>query len=96
MITLNSIHENLCFAIKKSGMKQTEIAKRINVTQSTVAQYISGRALPGLDTFAKLCIVLNVDPGDILGTSQIKKQGTSITNSFNNITSKGNINIEVK
>ena len=97
MITLSDIHKNLRDAIKQSGMKQTQIAKKINITQSTVAQYISGRAMPGLDTFANLCIVLDIDPADILGTNKFEYGQTKITNSFNNISnSNGNINIKVK
>ena len=62
MITLQQIQERLAVSIKLSGMSQTEIAKKIGVTQPTVGQYLSGRALPALDTFARLCQVLDVSP----------------------------------
>lgn len=66
MITLQQIREKLIEAIKESGLSQTEIAKRINVKQPTVRQYISGRAMPALDTFAKLCKELELDANEIL------------------------------
>ena len=66
MINLDKIRENIQEAIKQSGMTQTEIAKRIGVIQQTIACYLSGKALPALDTFAKLCAVLDLDANEIL------------------------------
>ena len=66
MITLQDIREQLIDAIKQSGMTQTELAKKLNIRQQTVSQYLSGRAMPALDTFANLCEILDVYPSDIL------------------------------
>ncbi len=69
MITLAEIQLRLSEKIKASGLTQTEIANRLGVKQPTVGQYISGRAMPALDTFANLCIILHVEPAEILGTN---------------------------
>ncbi|MDE5756181.1 MAG: helix-turn-helix domain-containing protein [Clostridia bacterium] len=66
MIEIDKIRENIQDAIKKSGMTQTELAKRVGVIQQTIACYLSGKALPALDTFAKLCAVLDLDANEIL------------------------------
>ncbi len=66
MIDITQIRNRLREAIKQSGMTQTEIAKKAGIIQQSVAQYVSGRALPALDTFANLCVILDVDPADIL------------------------------
>ncbi len=66
MITLEQIRERLTKEIKQSGLSQTEIAKRINVKQPTIGQYLSGRAMPALDTFANLCVALDLNPTEIL------------------------------
>ncbi len=66
MITLEQIRQKLAEEIKQSGLSQTEIAKRIRVKQPTVGQYLSGRAMPALDTFANLCKALDLDPAEIL------------------------------
>ena len=71
MITLQLIQERIIEAIKQSGLTQTEIAKQIGVRQPSVGQYLSGRALPALDTFARLCQVLDVSPEYILGLSDV-------------------------
>lgn len=69
MVTLDIIRERLIEAIKLSGLSYSEIARKINVKQPTVSQYLSGKAMPALDTFANLCEVLDVDPAYILGLS---------------------------
>ena len=66
MITIEEIRHRLQEAIKQSGMTQTEIAKRLNIYQSAVQQYLSGRSMPALDTFANLCKLLDVDTNYIL------------------------------
>ena len=66
MIQLEQIRAKIIDAIKQSGMTQTELAKRLNIYQSAVGQYLSGRAMPALDTFANLCAVLDLDANDIL------------------------------
>ncbi|MCI9407464.1 MAG: helix-turn-helix transcriptional regulator [Clostridia bacterium] len=47
-------------------MTQNELAERIGVIQQSVAQYLSGRALPSLSTFANICAVLDLDANEIL------------------------------
>ena len=66
MIILDKIRERLIEAIKQSGLSQTEIAKRLGIKQPTVGQYLSGRAMPALDTIANLSEILDLDPAYIL------------------------------
>ncbi len=69
MVILSQIQQKLAEAIKQSGLTQTEIAKKLNITQSCIAHYIKGDIMPALDTFANLCIILDVDPADLLCTN---------------------------
>ena len=66
MVILEEIRNNLIEAIKLSGISQVELAKKLNIKQPTVAQYLSGRAMPSLDTFANICIILDLDANEIL------------------------------
>jgi len=66
MITLGDIQKKLAEEIKRSGMTQTEIAKRIGVKHQQISCYIKGTKMPALDTFANLCKVLDIDANDIL------------------------------
>lgn len=90
MITLADIQKKLAEEIKKSGLTQTGLARLLGIKQQTVGQYLSGRAMPALDTFANLCIILDIDPADILCTNIKQNKSTNITNSFNN--NSGSIN----
>lgn len=74
MITLAEIQKKLAEAIKLSGKTQTALAKELNIKQQTVCQYVSGRAMPALDTFANLCAILDVDPADILCIEDFKQE----------------------
>ena len=66
MIVLAQIHDKLAETIRQSGFTQTALAKRLGVSQQIIGQYLSGRSMPALDTFANLCAVLDVDPAYIL------------------------------
>lgn len=91
MVTIEDIRTNLQRAIKNSGMTQTEIARKLNIYQSAVQQYLSGRAMPALDTLANLCILLDLDANEILCISDGVKRVT-VSDSFNN--NSGNINFK--
>lgn len=66
MITLEEIRKKLQKEIKQSNLTQTALAKEIGVHVSVIGQYLSGRSMPALDTFAKLCAVLDLDANEIL------------------------------
>ena len=66
MITAEQIRERIAEAIRQSGMTQTELAYKVGIKQPTIGQYLSGRAMPSLETFANLCKVLDVDTNYIL------------------------------
>lgn len=67
MVTLIEIQKRLATAIKQSGKTQIEIAKLLGINQATISHYIKGDKMPSLDTFANLCIVLDIDANEILG-----------------------------
>lgn len=94
MITIEQIRAKLQEAIKNSGLTQTQLAKKLNIYQTAVSQYLSGRAMPALDTFANLCAVLDLDPAEILCLNEYDKDNKSvhISGSFNN--NSGNINFK--
>ncbi len=60
------IKENLKFEIENCAKSKTQIANELGISKPTLSQYISGRIMPSLSTFAKLCEILDCQPEDIL------------------------------
>lgn len=67
---LQEIQARMRAAIKTSGMKQKDIANAIGVSAQTVSKYMKEDIFPALDTFAKLCALLDVSSDYILGISK--------------------------
>lgn len=61
------IKKNLKFEIEHCGKSKTEIARELGISKPTLSQYLSGRILPSLATFAKLCEIIDCSADDILG-----------------------------
>ena len=72
MITLTQIRTKLSEAIQQSDLTQSEIARRVGVKHSQISCYVHGKKLPALDTLANLCVVLDIDPAEILCTDEKK------------------------
>lgn len=66
MIVQSKIQQRLAETIRQSGMTQKEIAQKLQVSQQMISQYLLGKKMPALDTFANLCEVLDADPAYIL------------------------------
>lgn len=67
MITIEEIQKRLREAVKYSGLSQKEIAERLGINPSTVSKYMRLNKYPSLDTFANLCLILDVSADEILG-----------------------------
>lgn len=61
------IKKRLKEEIKRSGLSTVEIAKSVGVSPEMITQYCTTEKLPRLDTFAKICKVLDVSSDYILG-----------------------------
>ena len=64
---LKDIQARLRESILNCGIPQKDIAKMIGVSPQTVSKYMKKDIFPALDTFAKLCNVLDVTSDYILG-----------------------------
>ena len=60
------IKRNLKREIETCGKPKSYIADRLGISRPTLSQYISGRILPSLATFARLCEIIDCSPDDIL------------------------------
>ena len=73
MITIEQINIKIADAIKRSGLTQVEIAKRLHIRQASISNYLRGKKSPSLETFANLCAILDVDTNDILCIDSFKE-----------------------
>ena len=69
-MNLQDIQLRLTEVIKQSNLTQKEIAKQIGVSFQTVSKYMREDIFPALDTFAKLCKLLDVKSDYILGIEE--------------------------
>jgi len=71
---MNKIEKQIAMNIKSeiltSPKTKTQIAKELGISKPTLSQYLSGRILPSLGTFAMLCKVLDCSADDILNVEQ--------------------------
>ena len=65
--TEQTIRENLRKEILLCGKSKSQTAAERGISKPTLSQYLSGRILPSLVTFAKLCKVIDCSADDILG-----------------------------
>ena len=73
MTTISEISAKLAEAIQQSHLTQTEIASKIGVRQQQISSYLTGKTLPALDTFSRLCAVLDLDANEILCVERPKE-----------------------
>ena len=73
MIKLDKIREKIIEAIKQSGIPHTQLATRLGVCHQAIGQYLYQNKMPALDTFAKLCAVLDLDANEILCVDEYDK-----------------------
>ncbi len=60
------ITKNLKKEIESCGKTKTQIAKELGISKPTLSQYLSGRIMPSLPTFAKLCKIIDCSADYIL------------------------------
>ena len=58
---------NIKKEIELCGKNKSQIAKELGISKPTLSQYLSGKILPSLTTFAKLCEIIDCSADDILG-----------------------------
>ena len=67
MVELKEIQERLRDEIKTSPLTQKQIAEKLGINPSTISKYIRLNKFPSIETFAKLCEILDASADDILG-----------------------------
>ncbi len=67
--------EKLIFFRELFGLSQIEMAKKIDVTPSAVSNYETGKRLPDLRTFTRMCAVLGIKQEKFLEGVELEERG---------------------
>lgn len=63
--------ERLCKTLKETKMSQTELAKRVGMSQSVINNYCTGKREPTLEVLVKICNVLDESADYLLGIKKL-------------------------
>lgn len=64
---MNKFSERLTEVLKEKGISQSQLAKKINMSQSIVNNYCRGKHEPPFDTLILICKVLGETSDYLLG-----------------------------
>ena len=59
--------KRLKYALEKRGMYKYELADKVFVSDTCIGKYIKGKTFPQIETFIRICDVLNVSADWLLG-----------------------------
>ena len=69
----------------QAGFTQSELAKRMNVSQNAVSSWETDRTEPNFEQAYKLCGILNVDISTLTGTQPSKKTEVTLADVYQKI-----------
>lgn len=70
---------------KNAGLTQSQLAKKLNLTQSTIAYYESGRKMPTLENAKLIAELFNTNLDYLLGISKDKNNQLAATREYPSI-----------
>lgn len=79
---MSKFSERLKLLRAEANLSQSELAKVIGISKSSINMYERGEREPGLDTIEIMAHYFNVDMNYIIGTSDIKLSDSSLDNEF--------------
>jgi len=68
-----TLGENIKSIRKKRGIKQSELASKLEVTVRTIQNYESGNREPNMETLIKICNILDCAPMEIIDLVDFEK-----------------------
>lgn len=71
----NAIGKGIRFYRELKRMSQSDLAKKIGVTQRTISYYESGKRIPPADILKKLAILFNTTIDELVGTKKMNSNG---------------------
>ncbi|MBF0268672.1 MAG: helix-turn-helix transcriptional regulator [Alphaproteobacteria bacterium] len=73
---MDGLGEKLRARARELGLSDTEVARRLGLSQSRYANYVSDKREPDFATFVKICRVLGMTPDMLLGFGALPEAGS--------------------
>ena len=84
---MSKFSERLKLLRSEANLSQSELAKVVGTSKSSINMYERGEREPGLDTIEIMAHYFNVDMNYIIGTSDIRLSDSTLDNEFLHILS---------
>lgn len=79
---MSKFSERLKLLRSEANLSQSELAKVVGTSKSSINMYERGEREPGLDTIEIMAHYFNVDMNYIIGTSDIRLSDSTLDNEF--------------
>lgn len=77
MVMQRRFRERVLERIQVMEITKAELARRMDVANSYVHQYVSGRVSPGFEVVEKFATALEIDPSLLVGPKSLIEPGTT-------------------
>ncbi len=65
----DNVKKNLGYYLSLRGITQKELAKKLNVSQSAVTNWIKGKNSPDIELVAEICDILDISVTELFGAN---------------------------
>ena len=72
--------DNLRKIREEKNLTQENLSTKLGITQKSISLYENGEAAPSIETFIKLCDILNVSADYLLDRTDIRYTAKEVTN----------------
>lgn len=66
----DNLKKNLGYYLSLRGISQKELAKRLNISQAAITNWIKGKNSPDIETVALICDILDISVTALFGTDE--------------------------
>ncbi len=77
---IEKFNYRLIVLMEDFNMNQTDLSKKIGISNVTISRYLSGDRIPRLDVITKIAAIFNVSIDYLLGISDAKKSNKKTNN----------------
>lgn len=81
-IIRDNVKKNLGYYLSLKGITQKELAKKLNVSQSAVTNWIKGKNSPDIELVAEICDILDISVTELFGVNTNEPEAELSTDQY--------------